>query len=41
LLTHAARATPYVVIGWFIIVVGLLTLIASLMLAVWVPPPST
>ncbi|MBK7610894.1 MAG: hypothetical protein IPJ15_06335 [Actinomycetales bacterium] len=40
LRTHAARATPYVVIGWFIVVVGLLTLIASAMLALWVPPPS-
>ena len=40
LRTHAARATPYVVIGWFIVVVGLLTLVASAMLAFWVPQPS-
>ena len=40
LLTHASRATPYVVIGWFIVAIGVLTLIASAMLAFWVPPPS-
>ena len=33
----AQRGTPYAVIGWFIIVVAALTLVSSLMLAVWVP----
>ncbi|MFZ1288150.1 MAG: DUF3592 domain-containing protein [Candidatus Phosphoribacter sp.] len=37
LLTHAQRATPYVVIGWFIIVIAILTLVATAMLAFWVP----
>lgn len=33
----AARGTPYIVIGWFIVVVAALTLVSSLMLALWVP----
>lgn len=33
----AQRGTPYTVIGWFIIVVAVLTLLSSLMLALWVP----
>lgn len=33
----AQRGTPYAVIGWFIIVVAALTLVSSVMLAVWVP----
>ncbi len=33
----AQRGTPYVVIGWFLIVVAVLTLVSSLFLALWVP----
>lgn len=35
--SRAERGTPYLVIGWFIIAVAVLTLVSSLMLAVWVP----
>lgn len=37
LASHAERGGTYVVIGWFIVVVGVLTLIASLLLAVATP----
>ncbi len=35
LVTHAERGTPFLVIGWFLVMSGVLTLIASVMLAVW------
>jgi hypothetical protein len=37
LVRGALRATPYLVIGWFIVLIGVLTLIASWMLYAWVP----
>ncbi len=37
LATRAQRGTPYVVIGWFIIGIAVLTLASSWALAVWVP----
>ena len=37
LLTHAERGQPYLVIGWFFVVVAVLTFVGSLLLVVAVP----
>ncbi len=37
LVTHAERGQPYLVIGWFLVVVAVLTFVGSLLLVVAVP----
>ncbi|MGV1009205.1 MAG: hypothetical protein ACOYBY_11445 [Dermatophilaceae bacterium] len=37
LLTHAERGQPYLVIGWFLVIVAVLTFVGSVLLVVAVP----